>query len=168
MSIVKHVEAKSNLADRPTARDDLAAFIAGFESAVNQLKSELIRDFGSIENVLKIPGNRERFEEGIKAWKEPLREVPAFVASFAHSIALFLADIEWWERLSKSNRKGYRRHLESVLRAYKVALDTACGIEGHRPADQQRNSIVLDIKRSNSKLSFGQVAVEYKRRTGKP
>jgi len=165
----KPVEAeKLKSADRPgSADDDFSAFIAGFESLPNSLRGKLIADFGSMENVLKIPGNREKIEVALKPWEDELGRVPVFLAHFAHSSALHLANVEWWEKLAKSNRKQYRRHLEALLRAYKFALDTACGIEAHRPANQQRNSIVLDIKRSKPKLSFGQVAVEYKRRTGK-
>lgn len=167
LRLSRPVEAESKLADRP-ARDDFAHLVAQFESEVKRLKSVLIRDFGSIENVLKIPRKREALEKGSNPFKEPLLGLLDFLAHCAHSIAHHLADVEWWEKLAESDLKGYRRRQEALLRAYKLALDAVCGIEGHRPANQQRNSIVLDIKQSRPNLSFGQVAREYTRKTGKP
>lgn len=79
-----------------------------------------------------------------------------------------MADVPQWRALSASSMKLYRAELDLLLSGYKGFLNVACGNKPHRPKDNERNLMIVEIKIRHPEYSFGQVARLYVRLTGKP
>jgi hypothetical protein len=79
-----------------------------------------------------------------------------------------LADLQHWKGLARNDPKQFRRQLAEVLRTYRTWLNSICGINPHRPSNDDQKRLIYEIKSSKPNWSFGQVAREYSRRTGKP
>jgi hypothetical protein len=128
-------------------------------------KAELEAKFGSMEAAnacaMEIPAVRKKIEDTLEAWQE-------LIYSEIKKITSQLADIQYWKVLAKSDPKQFRRQNAKVLRTYKGWLNLACGIKPHRSRNDAQNVVIYEIKSSKPKWSFGRVAYEYTRRTGKP
>jgi hypothetical protein len=114
------------------------------------------------------PGElRPIFEDFLKAWrKDQLRKQE--VEEQLRGLVLKLSDIGRWKTLERADRKAYRSELTSFLRECKSCLNRACKIESHRRADREKLELVRQIKDGHPEFSFGQVALEYAKQTGKP
>lgn len=78
-----------------------------------------------------------------------------------------MADVPWWTALATRDLKEFRSQQKAVLCVYKKLLNGVCGIQSHRPTNEAQTFLILEIKLFKPDWSFGQVAHEYTRRTGK-
>jgi len=107
------------------------------------------------------------FQAFLEAYtKDLLRQQAA--GELLHRLIAQLSDIEAWKTLEARSRQEFRAELNRFLSECRRCLNLACKIEAHRRADQERNDLILHIKGTNPKFSFGQVAIEYRRQTAKP
>jgi hypothetical protein len=144
--------------------------------SVEHLKEQFVSNFGSIERYFallrKFPTapndlQRERAQAG-QNLAQVMQKTEDFAKEQWRLMAAELGDLDHWRTLAAKSRSEYRRELDEVLRGLKAALNSLCGIESHRHrGNTDRDEIIYEIKASKPQLSFGQVAIEYRRRTGK-
>jgi hypothetical protein len=79
-----------------------------------------------------------------------------------------IADVPRWAALATSDPKKFRSQREAALREYKKTLNSFCGIQSHRPKNEAQLLLISTITMTHPDWSFGQVAREYTRRSGKP
>lgn len=106
--------------------------------------------------------------ESTKIIQDALRYANELFDNEIKKIVAQLADVQHWRALAGSDPKQFRRQHAEVLRSYKWWLNRICGIKPHRSRNDAQNSLIYKIKTSKPNWSFGQVAREYSRRTGKP
>jgi hypothetical protein len=135
-------------------------------------KAELEAAFGSMDaataRALEIPEIRKLVKDEIRAAEKGLARTKDLGRNIFRLIINQLADVPRWEALATSDPKKFRTEIAGLLQAYKKSLNSICGIKSHRPKNDAQNSLIYQIKASKPNWSFGQVAREYSRRTGKP
>jgi len=88
------------------------------------------------------------------------------------TLVKFLGDkvvnLDGWKQLAFKDRDAYSKALNRLLSAIKIVLNRQCGIQSNRPAvNQQRDELIVTIKRSRPHFSYAQVAREYGQAAGK-
>jgi hypothetical protein len=136
--------------------------VAGFKA---QWKSEFEAKFGSMDTAL---ARALENPESRKILEDALRYANELFDNEIKKITTKLADVQHWRALASSDPKQFRRQLAEVLGTYRTWLNRVCGIKPHRSRNDAQNLLIYEIKSSKPKWSFGQVAREYSRRTGKP
>jgi hypothetical protein len=131
----------------------------------------MVTDFGSVENAVRglmaDLATASELESELTGYTALRDELVGILESQLRYAIKQLADVDRWKTLAAADRKKFRSELSLTLRLYQLCLSRLCGIESHRPrANEERDAAVIKIKQSNPKLSFGQVAIEYKRKTG--
>jgi hypothetical protein len=115
----------------------------------------------SLARALKNPESRKILEDALRYANELFDDE-------IKKITAQLVDVQHWRTLAGSEPKEFRRQLAEVLRTYRKWLHLVCGIKPHRSRNDGQNLLIYEIKSSKPNWSFGQVALEYTRRTGKP
>ena len=163
---VVEAEAIGDAGDDDSLRSqalDESESAAGFKAKWNALfeaEHGLSVD-ASLARALENPDSRKIIQDALRYANELFdNEIKKITAQ--------LADVQHWRALAESDPKQFRRQHAEVLRAYKNWLNIACGIKSHRPKNETQNSLIYEIKSSKPNWSFGRVAHEYTRRTGKP
>ena len=172
-------------ANRPRRRaEDILQALSTFDmlrqsvengESVEQFKGKVRSNRGAIQKAYAIMRERPttpeirklQMEEDV-AWEKLSRRFDAFLKAQFRKIVEGFGDLDHWRTLAAKDRNQYRRELDEVLRGIKGALNHAVGIESHRQRENaERDKIIDEIKSSKPELSFGRVALEYKRRTGR-
>jgi hypothetical protein len=101
-------------------------------------------------------------------WKtEKQKAVDQIGQTLVNRLANNLANLDWWKQLAAKDRDAYQKALSRLLSMIRVVLNRQCGIESNRPAvNQQRDELIVAIKRSKRHLSYAQVAREYAKNAG--
>jgi hypothetical protein len=130
-------------------------------------------EYGSVEKAMRAllignPELRSEWESGQKDTTALLGQITEIFASQLAFAVDRLADVDRWRDLAATDRDMFHNELEGTLRLYRSYLNCLCGIQSHRPrANEERDTLLHHIKRSKPSFTFGQVANEYKRKTGK-
>jgi hypothetical protein len=164
-----HVVVEANAIDHVGDDESLVSQVLyGSESAAEfkaKWNALFEAKFGSMDvwlaRTLEVP-------ESTKIIQDALRYANELFDNEIKKIVAQLADVQHWRALARSDPKQFRRQLAEVLRSYRNWLNIACHIKSHRPKNETQNSLIYEIKSSKPNWSFGQVAREYSRRTGKP
>jgi len=150
---------------------ELSQVISELESFVTT-RADRKAAIGSMDKALShllAPSKLRKILEGELREGTQLADLAQDVArKFLDRIIAQIADVPRWKALAASDPSEYRRQLSAVLSQYKKLLHAICGIKSHRPKNEAQNLAIFEIKSSKPAWSFGQVAREYTRRTGKP
>jgi len=142
--------------------------IEQFKAKVRSNRASIEKAFAWSRTGAATPAVRKRLVAEVKANQKLSRKFEDFLRKQLLSIAPQVADIDHWRKLAAEDRNKYRRELDGALKGIKASLNRVCGIESHRQrGNAARDKLIHEIKTSTPQFSFGQVALEYRRRTGK-
>jgi len=135
-------------------------------------KAEYEAAFGSMdaafEAALVSPEIRKVFEDRVRAHEHMAVLWEKTNRNLLDIIIKQLANVHHWKALAASDPQQFRSDITILLQTYRKTLNSICRIKSHRPEKRTQNSLIYEIKSSKPNWSFGRVAHEYTRRTGKP
>lgn len=128
---------------------------------VESIKQALRSEYGSLE------ARASEFRRAV-GWQEPLLGTAEdFWRKVFNSLVGKLLAIDWWKEAAAQDVDGYRRGLAELLSAIKRVMNVYCDIKPNRPQkDEERDDLIVRIRLVHPKWTFGQVAIEYTRKTG--
>jgi len=171
VSIQSPISQENGMGHTGDSESELSQVISELESLVTS-RADRKAAIGSMDKalacLLTTPKLRKIFEDELPENTKLADLAPGVARKFLDRIIAQIADVPRWEALAASDPKQYRSQLTAVLSQYKKLLNVTCGIKSHRPRKEAQNLAIWEIKSSKPAWSFGQVAREYMRRTGKP